>query len=195
MTQRRTHTELLVPNREYHASAVWLDSRLKAETVRSGNVAISSISQGCISFPFCSVSSLSLCPSLCPIPISLWLLSILYKHCFLTPGPVICGGSEIQCCVGELSGLSGGRFSETGLWCRSWWAGTSKITLPGTLGSAIQVLRKTVNTFSFVHPWYPLSTPFSVRTRVLDAHCELFLSEDAAPLRGCSRSCSPRGRP
>lgn len=188
-------------NHEYHASAAWLDSRLKAETVRSGNVAISSVSQGSITFPFCSVSSFSLCPSLCPIPISLWLLSILYKHCFLTPGPVICGGSEIQCCVGGLSGWSGGRFSETGLWCRSWWAGTSKITPPGTLGSAIQVLRKTVNTFSFVRPWYSLSTPFShsrldsVRTRALAAHCEPFPSEDAAPLQGCSRSCSPRGKP
>ena len=79
--------------------------------------------------------------------------------------------------------------------------GTSKITPPGTLGSAIQVLRKTVNTFSFGRPWYSLSTPFphssldSFRTRALAPRRELFPSEDAVPQKDALEVEAPGGNP
>ena len=88
-----------------------------------------------LSFLFCLLF-FSLLVSVPPNPLSLWPLSIplptqaLLSDSFLVLSPVM--GVRVQCCVGGPLGLSGSRFSKTGLWRGSWWFGMSKITLLGT---------------------------------------------------------------
>ena len=93
-----------------------------AASATGASASSAGVSSAGVSSAFLSVLPLffSLLVSVPPNPLSLWPLSIalptqaLLSDSFLVLSPVV--GVRVQCCVGGPLGLSGSRFSKTGLW-------------------------------------------------------------------------------
>ena len=115
-----THTQVLVVNHKNQVSDVKLGPGLRQNPGVQDTWPLPLSLKGPSSFLSVLPLFFSLLVSLPPNPLSLWPLSIalptqaLLSNSFLVLSPVV--GVRVQCCVGGPLGLSGSRFSKTGLW-------------------------------------------------------------------------------